>query len=432
MLLGSFSISQGSLYWPKVYMLKVFSDNFSIQPSQGSVASGHTGDESIRKGCEGSVEVNFVAFLSQLKEIYLIQIDTLFIDNSLQQEIQAILQKENASAIVSVLCVASHSHSLPGIDLNKPLLGKINDDYRNFIKSKIVKNIISSSARNLAKHVIYSKINEYSQLTIGRRGRYSGGNFSLFGLRNAVPDFKKIGANLEVTCLKDSKTQKILSVIWAFPAHPVLYPGQEKFSSDFPGLVRDLIRKRLKTPSLTILYLPGCTGDMKSFIKSQTKKTLLDYIVGQPFANCDLNEYKNYCNSLESELFDCIKKSKISKTNLLNSIKHQEIKIPLDEIGINNNNNNNLRIDLLSFNNINRFALMNCEPANNYSNLLGNNCTVSGYAHGVFGYLPTDEQIQQGGYEVDGFMRYFGTTGSFFKNTEKIVLRSIEDEHITD
>ena len=75
---------------------------------------------------------------------------------------------------------------------------------------------------------------------------------------------------------------------------------------------------------------------------------------------------------------------------------------------------------------------MNCEPANNYSNLLGNNCTVSGYAHGVFGYLPTDQQIQQGGYEVDGFMPYFGTKGTFVKNTEKIVLRSIEDERITD
>ena len=412
-------------------MLKVFSENFSIQTSQSSVASGHSKDASIRNGFEGSVEVNFIAFLSQLNEIYLIQIDTLFIDNSLQQEIQETLQKESTSALVSVLCVASHSHSLPGIDLDKPLLGKINDDYRNFIKSKIVKNIISSSERTHAKHAIYSIINKYSQLTIGRRGGYSGGNFSLFGLRNTVPDFKKIGANLEVTCLRDSKTQKILSVIWAFPAHPVLYPGQKKFSSDFPGLVRDLIRKRLKTPNLTVLYLPGCAGDMKSFIKSQTKKTMLDYIVGQPFANCDLNEYKNYCNSLESELFDCITKSEISKTNLLNSIKHQEIKIPLDEIGI-NNSNNNLRIDLLSFNNINRFALMNCEPANNYSNLLGNNCTVSGYAHGVFGYLPTDQQIQQGGYEVDGFMPYFGTKGSFVNNTEKIVLRSIENECITD
>ena len=54
-------------------MLKVFSDNFSIQSSQGYVASGHAGDGSVRNGCEGSVEVNFIAFLSQLKEIYFIQ-----------------------------------------------------------------------------------------------------------------------------------------------------------------------------------------------------------------------------------------------------------------------------------------------------------------------------------------------------------------------
>jgi hypothetical protein len=395
------------------------------------MAAGHVGDLSIRNGFDGHVEVNFIAFLSQFNETYLIQVDTLFIDDNLKLEIQAALQKKNTS--VTVLCVASHSHSLPGIDTGKLLLGDINNEYRNFIKLKIIKNIINSTKRANAKNVLFSNIKQYSQLTIGRRGGYSEGNFSLLALRNTVPDFKKIGANIEVTSLRDSKTHKIISLIWTFPAHPVLYPNQEKFSSDFPGRVRDLLRERLETPNLPVLYLPGCAGDMKSFIKSQTKnKKILDYIVGQPFVNCGFKDYKSYCNSLESELYECIKKFKISKNNELTSINHKEIKIPLKVIGINNNINNNLRFDLLIFNNNNRFALANCEPSNYYSNLFGENCTVSGYANGVFGYLPTDLQIQQGGYEVNGFMKYFGTKGSFVKNIEKILADGIKDAYITD
>ena len=404
-------------------MVRVFSGKFDIKYNLQSFAAGHASDRTIRKEFDDNIEVNFIGFLSQSHEIYLIQIDTLFVEESLKIEIQNALQKDNVP--INVICVASHSHSLPSIDSGKPLLGPTSLSFRNFIKSKIIKSIKNYQKSQDAAPVCYSNFLKHSKLSIGRRGGFSGGNFSLFKLRSTVPDYKKIGANIEVTVIKNLKTNQLISVIWTFPAHPVLNPDSAKFSSDYPGVVRDLIRNRFNIPNLPILYLPGCSGDMKSFIPA--KKKLLDYVIGEPFANTNQNSYKTFCESLELELYECINNSVSPKINNLNSIKYEQLQVPLSEIGIKNEINNNLIVDLLYFNNKSRFILMNCEPSNNYSSLLGSDCTVSGYTSGVFGYLPTDNQIIQGGYEVNGFMHYFGTSGSFNKNTEKIVTTKINN-----
>jgi hypothetical protein len=404
-------------------MVRVFSDKFAIKCNLQQLAAGHASDKTIRKEFDDNIEVNLIGFLSQFNEIYLIQIDTLFVEESLKIEIQNSLQKDNVST--NVICVASHSHSLPSIDSGKPLLGPMSLNFRNSIKLKIIESIKNYRMSKKTAPAYYSNFLKHSKLSIGRRGSFSGGNFSLFNIRSTVPDYKKIGANIEVTVIKDMQTNQLISVIWTFPAHPVLNPDSSKFSSDYPGVVRDLIRKRYNIPNLPILYLPGCSGDMKSFIPA--KKKLLDYVIGERFANTNQNSYNAFCESLELELNECINNSTSQKIHNLNSIKYDQLLVPLSEIGIKNKINNNLIVESLYFNNQSRFILMNCEPSNNYSSLLGDDCTISGYSSGVFGYLPTDKQIVQGGYEVSGFMPFFGTSGSFDKNTEKIVTNKINN-----
>ena len=44
---------------------------------------------------------------------------------------------------------------------------------------------------------------------------------------------------------------------------------------------------------------------------------------------------------------------------------------------------------------------------------------VTGYVSSVFGYLPTPDQIPNGGYEVDGFVRAFEFKGNW-KSEPKI------------
>ena len=61
---------------------------------------------------------------------------------------------------------------------------------------------------------------------------------------------------------------------------------------------------------------------------------------------------------------------------------------------------------------------LNFEPSHDWIELLGmshdDNClAVTGYVGHVLGYLPTPKQILEGGYEVDGFKKYFEFHGDW-------------------
>ena len=330
--------------------MNILNGSFDICFKEPMSVSGHANDKTLREGYDGTVEVNFLAFLSEDKDVYLLQIDTLYVDDSLRVEIQNKLKRGNISIVV--LCVANHSHSLPGIDINKPKLGVYFSNYRDFLKQKIVTNITKSLHDEDQKQVTLSTCKKYSNLSIGRRGSKSKTNFSLLGLRNTVPDFSRLGAYIDVSCLWDKNKKKILAVIWTFPAHPVLYPGKNRFSADFPGRVRDLLRKEFQDQSLTVLYFPGCTGDMRPMIRSQTrKKTPFDLVVGQSFEECDMDQYEEYCASLKTQVTKCIELLKKEESNeIIKLVNYQVSEIPLEKIGISNKSNQYLRVELLQFN----------------------------------------------------------------------------------
>ena len=313
---------------------------------QMMVAAGHANDDNLREEFVDTVEVNFIAFLSEDKDIYIVQIDTLFIDDTLRVEIQNELLRNDIPIVF--ICVASHSHSLPGIDPGKPALGDYNKNYRDFLKQKIVENITKCVKNKDHKQISFSNYKRYSHLSIGRRGSKSKNNFSLLRLRNTVPDFSRLGAYIELTCFWDTHKTRILAIIWTFPAPPVLYPEKNKFSADFPGRVRDLLRKELNDEFLTVLFFPGCAGDMRPLTKSQTKqKKVLDFIVGQSFVECDIDEYEEYCVSLKNELNKCIEFIKNEESNkLLTLIDYQESRIQLEKFGISNRSNKYLRVEL--------------------------------------------------------------------------------------
>ena len=409
-------------------MIKVSTGSIDIRYPGEMIASGHSSDKSIRNNYDGSVEVNFIVLISEDIDIYLIQIDTLYVDNLLKNNLQKRFKRSGVP--VELICVSSHSHSLPGIDPSKKLLGDYYEKYLNFIEQKII-NEINIHLKDLkTEDVFFSNYKTFSQLSIGRRGSKSKKNFSLFNLRNTVPDFSELGANIELTCFFGEHCKDIIAIIWTFPAHPVLYPNNDKFSADFPGHVRKLLRRDLGNDQIPILYLPGCTGDRRPMLQSKIRqKNILDLIVGQPFEEWSIEEYFKYCESLKSEIYKMIVDNKNRHKTQLVSASYKSVKIPLEDIGITNQFEDSLIVELLSFNTYLKYAFLNCEPSYKYHNLFGKECTVTGYSSGVFGYLPTDTQVSEGGYEVDGFMSFFHTSGKFYKPLEKTINDRVRNEH---
>ena len=67
---------------------------------------------------------------------------------------------------------------------------------------------------------------------------------------------------------------KLIGTIWSFPCHPTNFPNKNLINSEFPGEVRNFIRKSKQTDA-SVIYFPGFAGDVratpprrKSFSKS--------------------------------------------------------------------------------------------------------------------------------------------------------------------
>jgi hypothetical protein len=71
---------------------------------------------------------------------------------------------------------------------------------------------------------------------------------------------------------------------------------------------------------------------------------------------------------------------------------------------------------------------LSAEPAAEYASIVVRalpGAWTIGYLGDVFGYLPTDEQILQGGYEVEGFRELFGLSGRFIGRNNAVVAELI-------
>src|SRR5262249_52374031 len=71
-----------------------------------------------------------------------------------------------------------------------------------------------------------------------------------------------------------------------------------------------------------------------------------------------------------------------------------------------------------------QILFLSAEPSADYVTFLAKvfaGAWMIGYLGDVFGYLPTDEQIPQGGYEVEEFLEVFGLNGRWIgRNNETL------------
>ena len=91
--------------------------------------------------------------------------------------------------------------------------------------------------------------------------------------------------------------------------------------------------------------------------------------------------------------------------------------------------NVSLNIRYFNFGEI-KFYVLNGEPLSNYRELLLNdlqetskyNIFTVGYSDHPIGYIPDKQALQEGGYETDRSLRFFGLQSRFSKEIEKNIL----------
>jgi hypothetical protein len=322
------------------------------------------------------------------------------------------------------------------LDSNKPLLGVADKEYVEFVKGKIDKLIHEIVGKQKAEVEIYFGVNE-SDAGISRRKHFIGfrKNFPFIKRRVLfIPNSsKEINKEITTIAIKD-KFGNMFSILCNYSCHPVVYPNENNVTAHYPGVIREKIREKYGK-DVSFIFLQGFSGDIRprvikkaDTIKEKIKKIILGNV---GFGSFNMTEFKEWASSIANMVLGSIEK--------LKRVEELEFKsffttICLDEVIYfrDDKNSKKMEIRVFYFNKKNAIIMFSAEPVNEYLKKLRNvfkdtDIICVGYMGDVFGYLPVNNMIKYGGYEVEDFFKLFNIDGRYKEKIESKLLKKINE-----
>ena len=353
-------------------------------------------------------------------------IDCLFIDNTFEHDLICSLNFD-----ADLFLVSTHTHYAPLLAPTMIAMGSLNHEwYLNTI------NKIASSINNFnfdstpLTSIAFSKIP--SNLSVNRRKTSFLLNYSelkkyrfKFGLGVAMaPNKSGICDHNLYTLAFYNEDGDIKTLMWSLAAHNTINLDKKIPSPGYIGEVREYLRS-LFSPDINVIFLPGLSGSSLPDIKPKPfwRYSLKEFILGllpfnPSFKAFGKNEYKSWSSkllvlvqlalsNLSSNTYPInhVSFTKSSKQPIFNcSNSNSSLSCQLRRVSI----NSELIIDLYNGEMLSEWLPILTKPDSTY--LLS-----SGYGIGNCLYIPTDEEITRGGYEVSRFKLAFGIKGQFLE-----------------
>ncbi len=384
-------------------------------------------------GIHDSLEANIMMFQDRDSSCIILNIDTLFITSELKAHLLEIADKTFQGINNDNLIVfASHTHYAPSLEAQRVKLGRKDLQYFIFLLEKLDTLFKNLASRPFAKVYFEFCENRSIGLTCNRRRRVRT-------IKNYFKPFIALEPNEQakteevftIASIYEEDSNGLLGVLWSFPCHPVNFPEKGLVTSEFPGAIRSHIRAKYNSEEVSVVYLPGFAGDVRaapperaSLHKRIRKSLQLSYPVHMyRFAN--LNEYDHWLAGLLMA-FDHSMNLGIRVHDYDTSIITTTITEDLQVLGVESKEVDSLIFRKIRIGNCFSIYSISAEPVSGYYNLYKTHsrekrfiCT--GYADEVFGYLPMAKQLDEGGYETEGFFDSFLVQGKFTESITSFV-----------
>ena len=390
-----------------------------ITPDRPLPLFGRMGRTADWDGIVSRLEANFAVFSAHGKQQVLIAIDSLYPSQALIDSVVGRLAKAgHAIPADAILFVASHTHNAPALDATKPLLGQADARYLDEVAEKIaggLGQILTSGGREFALSVASAPCDA----AVFRRRWVRGFDLAkiktLRRMTMAPQPDETIDDALKLLVWHDHRGQPT-AVLWQWACHAVSEPKGQAISADFPGHIRDYLRAKWDAPTLPVLYFPGFSGDIRpdglSALPLHRSGKWVG--VGPRFA---ANSAQN-SSSLHTKLRKVMDKTitKLVPADHENDdLQRSRKTIPMAQIRDDADTMPPVTVDHWHVGPL-RIVATSAEVSNRYRGAA--DCAnplllTTGCAQQVFGYLPTNIQIEEGGYEGGGFAAAFSVPGSF-------------------
>lgn len=336
--------------------------------------------------------------------VYVVSVDSLY-GGALGAELAQLLgcHRDN------VLVVASHTHVAPASDPELPRLGRTSCEY------------VRDAAERIAEAVERAPWHEGAQVRVGssevpphlfvnRRRPILGIGLRVRGLGTVVAAPQPTGPvdrTLRLFEVLDGDGD-VLAIGWGVSCHPVCAPDRHAISSDFPGVVREQLRK--PGISLPVLFFQGCSGDVRPASASRRPplalRSLVLYVLSglREFVPQSREVFESWCAALAMSAGEA--KAACGETSevhpLLRRVTGETVgqwqrKPQLGLVSI---------ADELAILTVNA-EVMSCRVADLTRDPSSSVVIPATCADEVIGYWPTSVMLEEGGYEGCMSQAYF-------------------------
>lgn len=399
-----------------------------LTPETAVPMGGHQGDDRLTKHRYGQLEANILVVGRGTESVVLVSVDTLFVGPDLTRAIVETCYREFGVGPERVMAVASHTHSAPMLDRGKPGLGRTDDGELHRSVDLIIAGLRSVKPQTASSITIGAAV---SDLAVNRRLRWRFP--TLARLLGKTRDDIYICDNPDGprddrirTAVWCSATGHPLAAFWSFACHPTAFPVPDTASADYIGVVRDSLRQVLGQ-RVPVIFAPGCMGDVRPRSPKPwlTLARLPGVLIYGPQATAyGLPSWESWAAQLASQVVSAHEDGQIKEVHGTPKANPM-VRLPMDTIFEGQGQVPEFHAKSIDVPGLGRLVTLSCEPVSDIGALLGVALSdlVLGYEGDVFGYLPTNAMIKEGGYEARRFMTAFGMAGAFRPDVDQTIAR---------
>ena len=320
----------------------------------------------------------------------------------------------------AVILAASHTHFAPATDRSKPRLGRVDAAYASQLERKL-RELVERVCSAPRKRVRLQLIRAACDLNVNRRRRWPFPTWTRDGfsvnpttIMASAPDAAR-DAYIDVLRFVDD-TGRLLGVLWKFACHPVCFPQALSVCAEYPGHARAALRKRL-AQDIPVVFMQGFTGDVRPRLQGTfgVKDRLRALRRGPGFGEVSLLQWHEWADRLATQFcaLACASNGQVVDSNIAASAMQLPM-ADLLEAGLNPQAiARPMELQRVTFGDKLEILIIAAEVCSPYLAEFGAGDTTIcvGYAGHVFGYLPSQCQAGEGGYEGGAYFSRFGLHG---------------------
>ena len=394
-----------------------------ITPSQPIPLAGYKSRSGPFTAVADPLEANAIILRSQEQQVIIVSFDLLYVGHDLRQGLLDCLQPELGAA--SLFLAATHTHYAPATSAFLPILGQRDASYVPYVVERVaalirrlIRSPLASATLSYREGVAQHAVNRRKSRLIKSKTGWLYKKKVELGPNLRGPRDETIRM---VAVLRDDQVPTC--IIWNYACHPVSFPRKSEISADYPGVVRHLLRERLRA-DIPVVFFQGFAGNIRprEVAWPQTARDRVRWLLrGHQWTRFSPAAWQQWSTSLAT----CVLKTYASATICLPTqdatISLHRHTAPLSTFLTGQITEREISFHRICIGNMLNIIGISAEPVIEYVKSIKKSypqylSIPVGYIDEVYGYMPTAKILKEGGYEVDGFLRSFSLPGHQIKS----------------